>query len=356
MATFTQEGAALSDDDILKAFMDEAFPEDAEEATPKDKASPTDSKEEEPEAPTEADDEEHEGDTEDTESEDKETKQDDEAWVPSSLQELAEAMEVDVDALKAIKVKTKVDGVEADVPLGEVIKNYQLNKSITDRSEQLAHAKKHFAQVATEFENQRNIQLSQWQVWNNVLESRLRDQVASVDWQQLREEDPAEYAAKRQEFTERIGEIEHLKSQVAQQTQQQRMQMMHSQQTAYANALQQNIAKLPELIPEFKDAAKMKEEMQEMRNYLINVFSPEEVDSIVDARHVLIARKAMLYDKLTEGGKPKVEKMKEKPKFVKPTARKSAAQAGRTEQAKHFKRARDSQSIDDWAKVLEDFV
>ena len=73
--------------------------------------------------------------------------EEDKPWIPETVDELAEGLGVDVDALKAIKIKTKVDGVEADVPLGEVIKNYQLNKALTDRSEALAHQRKALEQA-----------------------------------------------------------------------------------------------------------------------------------------------------------------------------------------------------------------
>lgn len=351
MATFGQEGA-MSEDEILQAVIDYTYPEDAVEATPKSKVESPTPKEEAVETPTD-DSEEQEGEVPESEVEDKEEKAE-EPWIPSSMDELAEAMEVDVDALKAIKIKTKVDGVEADVPLGEVIKNYQLNKAITTRSEQLAHAKKQFEQAAQEFVQQRDVQLSQWQAWNNVLENRLKEQVGAVDWKQLREDDPAEYAAKRQEFTERIGEIERMKAQMAQQVQQQQMQVLQQQHQAYQQTLEQNIQKLPEIIPEFKDAEKMKSEMTALRTYLNSYFTPEEVDSVYDARHILLARKAMMYDKLVEGGKPKVEQIKQKPKFVKPTARTTKESVDRVEADKKYKRAVKNQTTDDWVNVLMD--
>lgn len=348
MATFTQEGATMSDDEILNAFMEEAFPEDDDESNPKGQAESDSEQEGEELTPTDDLEDEQQEESEDT-GEDKEEK-----WIPSSIQELAEALEVEPDALKAIKIHTKVDGVEADVPLGEVIKNYQLNKAVTERSEQVAHARKQLEAVAQQFAQQRNEQLAQWQAWNQVLETRLKEQVGAIDWNQLREDDPAEYAAKRQEFTERIGEIESMKAQMVQQQRMAQAQALQQQHMAYQQALNQNIQKLPELIPEYKDSSKMKTEMEELRGYLNGMFAPEEVDSVYDARHIAIARKAMLYDKMMANGKPKVEKIKEKPKFVRPTSRTSQGAADRKRIDNQYKRAVQTQSTDDWAKIIED--
>jgi len=198
------EFGAMNDDDILQAIMDEMDgPVEAEEAKPQGQTK-VQSETEDVSDVNPTDDEESEDEAEDTQDEEETEESEEEDWFPNDLSELAEAMQVDLDALKAIKVKTKVDGVESDVPLGEVIKNYQINKSLTERSEQLAHNRKAFEQQATEFQAARDQQIQQWQMWNGVLEQRLKDQVGAIDWQQLREDDPAEYAAKRQEFTERI--------------------------------------------------------------------------------------------------------------------------------------------------------
>jgi len=351
------EFGAMNDDDILQAIMDEMDgPVEAEEAKPQGQTK-VQSETEDVSDVNPTDDEESEDEAEDTQDEEETEESEEEDWFPNDLSELAEAMQVDLDALKAIKVKTKVDGVESDVPLGEVIKNYQINKSLTERSEQLAHNRKAFEQQATEFQAARDQQIQQWQMWNGVLEQRLKDQVGAIDWQQLREDDPAEYAAKRQEFTERIAEIENLKAQVAQQAQAHAYERAQQWQQQFEQTLQENIKALPELVEDWKGKPdKMREEMTNLKTYLGSFFTPEEVSQVYDARHIAIARKAMLYDELVKKGGAKMPALKQKPKFIKPAARNSAASVAAKQSKRSINRAVQTQTTDDWAKVIEDLI
>lgn len=346
----TEKLGAMSDAELYDVIAQEyGFEEDAKPAIQPETPEPDPEQESEGEPPKE--DEVSEDVPEQAEEQEEEK-----PWFPESLDQLAEALEVDQDALKAIKIKTKVDGVESDVPLGEVIKNYQINKSLTERSEQLAHNRKALEQAAVEFQQQRESQLAQWQTWNQVLETRLREQVAAVDWQQLREDDPAEYAAKRQEFTERIAEVEQMKRQFSEQQQQAAYQAALQRQQQFQQIVEENIKALPNIIPEYTDSAKMKAEMTELQTYLGKLFKPEEVNSVYDARHIAIARKAMLYDKMTDKAAPKLEKLSEKPKFVKPIARQSKELSDRNALRDKYKRAMKTQTVDDWVNVLADRI
>jgi len=281
--------------------------------------------------------------------------EEDKPWIPESVDELAEGLGVDVDALKAIKVKTKVDGVETDVPLGEVIKNYQLNKALTDRSEALAHQRKALEQAYQQFQTERQARLEDLGSWNQILETRLREQVASVDWQQLREDDPAEYAAKRQEFTERIAEIEAMKASMHQHRQALSAEQQAQYVQQYQYIVQQNLQHLPDLVPEYKDEEFRKKDMATLKDYLTKTgFSEDEVRSVFDARQVAIARKAMLYDQMQTTAEPKMKMLKDKPKFVKPTQRVEPEQASRKQYEKKYKTALKNQTTDDWVNVLMD--
>jgi len=346
MATNFGATAEVTDKDFFsEIFGSQEVPEDVEKTTQK-----VTNQEIEPEqeVPAEAPQEEE---VEEQDEAPEEESVEEEHWFPESIDQLADALDVDVDALKAIKVKTKVDGVESDVPLGEVIKNYQINKSLTERSEALAHMRKAFESEIGTFSQQRDAQLAQWNTWNQILEQRLPEQVGAVDWEQLRQDDPAEYAARRQEFMERIGEIEAMKQGLAQQAQQQNQERL----LAYQQVLQQNQAKLPELIPEYSDSEFMKKDMNEVKQYLLSSgFDEAEVGSVYDARHVAVARKAMLYDQMQKKVEPKQKLMKDKPRFIKPSARQTPEESSKNTERKKLSLAKKTQSIDAWASVMMD--
>ena len=83
-----------------------------------------------------------------------------------------------------------------------------------------------------------------------------------------------------------------------------------AQQTAaqqHAQRLQQEAQAMRQAIPEWKDQARANAEMAELKQFLVQAgFGEHEIASVSDHRHVTLARKAMLYDKLVAQGKQKV--------------------------------------------------
>jgi hypothetical protein len=95
--------------------------------------------------------------------------------------------------------------------------------------------------------------------------------------------------------------------------------------------------------------------MAVLKDYLTRTgFSEDEVRSVVDARAVLIARKAMLYDQMQTQTDPKIKQMKEKPRFIKPTQRVEPERVATKQYEKKYKTALKNQTTDDWVNVLMD--
>lgn len=278
-----------------------------------------------------------------------------EKWVPQTLDDIAEAFELDEDAIKAIKVKTKVDGKEGEATLKDVIKNFQLDKALTERAETLAHMRKEYEQRFQQWEHQYAEKMQFADAFTGIMENSLKQQVANVDWKQLREDDPAEYAARRQEFMERIGELEALKAKVQNQRQIDAQRLYEQQNLAVRAAIEENVKRLPELIPEFKDRETMRAEMEELKQYLrSNAYKDEEIDSVYDARAIAVARKAMLYDKLVAKGLKKQAESKPKPKFVKPSARPIKEAVNQDKRLQKIRQLKRTGSVHDLAALILD--
>ena len=149
-----------------------------------------------------------------------------------------------------------------------------------------------------------------------AIQSQLKqyDEVPWQDWisqiQRLAIEDPMAYQAEhakfqaaklqhdslREQFNAKTQYLSHLQQVSQQQTQEQTTQRLQKEAQAMKQA-----------IPEWKDQERASQEMGELRSFLSsNGFSPAEVDSVLDHRHVVVARKAMLYDKMMSKGKEKV--------------------------------------------------
>lgn len=111
----------------------------------------------------------------------------------------------------------------------------------------------------------------------------------------LLEEDPYEYqrqSLKYQRALETWNAVQAEAKRVKQHSTYEEQQQM-------AKALKDAHAKLPEVIPEWRDASRATKEKQAVAQYLLaQGYAPEEVGSATDPRAVAISRKAMLYDRL----------------------------------------------------------
>ena len=146
------------------------------------------------------------------------------------------------------------------------------------------------------------------------LESQLK-QYQAVDWNALVDSDPVQamkldrqYRDLQTQYQQKVGEINFTQQQVSE-----------KQRAFTVELLQREKQSMLEAIPDWKDAAKASSERDEIKTALRQSgFSDEEIESLSDHRHVVIARKAMLFDKMM-AKKPEVQKRVDNaPKPVKP--------------------------------------
>lgn len=238
----------------------------------------------------------------------------------NSLEELAEALELPLDDfLGKIKGRVKVNGEEKEVTLAELRNGYQMESDYRRKTHELAETRKAFEsereQVATEL----NRQYQEAQHLTGVLEQQLIGEFNSIDWNQLRAENPAEFAAKRQEFNERMANIQGIKQNVGFQLQRQAEEAAQKQAFELQNILQREAQKLTEVIPEFRDEAKAKEVKGKIKTFLRDFgFSDEEIGGIYDHRYVKILHDAMAYRELKSKGVETKNKVATAPKLAKP--------------------------------------
>lgn len=273
--------------------------------------------------------------------------------LPDSFDGLAEAIGVDTDKLKGLKVRVKIDGQESSVPLAEVLKSYQLEGHVNRKSMELAEQRKAFEAEATAKQTELQTRLQQADSLLSNVEQGLLAQFNAINWDDLRQNDPAEFAAKRQEFAEQYQRVQAAKQQVL--IEAQRMQTEHKQkmQNQLQETLKSEHTALLNKLPEWKDETKAKAEKDAIRGYLESAgFANEELSNISDHRAILIARKAMLYDQM-QGKKPELtKKVINLPKVQKPGATKTNAEMKAEKQAELRARLRKSGDTKDLAKLL----
>ena len=207
-------------------------------------------------------------------------------------------------------IKVKDDGKEVEVTLDELRKGYSRYSDYTRKTQALAEERKSFHSEAEAIRMER----AQYAELLPTLKAQIEVQSeAEPDWDNLYNEDPIEAARLERHWNksrqERAAKLQAIN------TEQQRIaeEMTKEQQRALADIVQSERAKLTDVIPEWKDEGTMQSEAKELREWAINNgFSERDLSALVQATHVSILRKAMMFDK----GTKKVEKVKAQPKKV----------------------------------------
>lgn len=252
--------------------------------------------------------EEAQDDAEETEADYEEADDDAEQSDPDEEDDTEEVIEQELP--DDLTIKVKLDGEEAEVTLDELRKGYSRYSDYTRKTQALAEERKSFQGEAEAIRMER----AQYAELLPALKAQIETQSeAEPDWDNLYNEDPIEAARlerhwnkSRQERTAKLQAINAEQQRVAE-------EMAKEQQRALADIVQAERAKLTDVIPEWKDEGTMQSEAKELREWaLSNGFSERDLNALVQASHVSILRKAMLFDK----GSKKVEKVKAQPKKV----------------------------------------
>jgi len=247
--------------------------------------------------------EDYEGEVEAEDGED-ETEYDDEAELDEEDGEEEASQELPDD----VTVKVKVDGEEVEVTLAELRNGYSRTSDYTRKAQALAEERKAFQGEAETIRQER----AQYAELLPLLQQQLMQQAsAEPDWDTLYNEDPIEAARlerqwrkSREEQSYRLQAIQAEQERLAQ-------EQAADQMKAIQAFVEAERAKLPDVIPEWKDQETMVREAKELRDWAMSQgLTEQEVESLRQANHVALIRKAMLYDK----GRTKVQQAKNAPK------------------------------------------
>lgn len=218
----------------------------------------------------------------------------------------------------------KIDGQEIRVSKDELIAAYQKNGAADRRLEQAAEQKKatqaEYQQVAA----QRLQAINSLHLAQQVLQAQMQEQ---PDWQALLQSDPVAYLTQRHAFEQKQGQMQQLQMQQYQLQQQAQAEQAEAYQVHLHNQQQE----LLNQIPAWKDSAKAEAERTAIKQWLgKSGFNDDEISSIADARQVLVARKAMLYDQMMAKAQEAVKKVQTLPKVQRPGVQNTSSTDGRT--------------------------
>ncbi len=318
---------------------------DAQEAQPEqEEEQPTEETEPQPE-------EDGEVEVDEADEDDPESEEDEEEYEPETEREIEGD---DVDAVYSINV----GGENIEVTLEELQAGYSRQSDYTKKTQEIAEERKGLEQYQTKF-NEEFSKLSQERQQYQQALGQLGQQLseglnkyATVDWARLKEEDPIAYVTKRDEFRE---EQERIKS-----VQSQQQQIAHQQQTelqqAHRQMVSQESVRLVDLIPDWGNPEKQPKLAGEIKSYGSSQgYSDDELNNLIDSRSVNVLMKAMKYDAI-QNADLKTKKLKNKPKMVKPGTKRSKIDAAKKRKAKSMQQLKESGSVKDAGRLLEDIL
>ena len=271
-----------------------------------------------------------------------------------------ESEETDEEAEEELLYAVKVDGGEQEVTLDELMKGYSRQSDYTKKTQELAEGRKAIGQLYSQYNSEIGALQQERQQYvgalSQVVQNSLSglEQYNNIDWETLRQDDPIEYLSKRDELSQMQSQLQANQAQMQQaqaqhaQAEQQQRGQRHQQVAEY------HLTQLEEKLPEWKDPDQKTKIWNEAREYALGQgYSDNEFDNLIDHRHLLILRKASMYDAL-QNSDVKSKKLKNKPKVVRAGSPRGKQATDKKQRTVKMKRLRNTGHVDDAASILED--
>ena len=243
--------------------------------------------------------------------------------------------QIEPESFMQMPVTVKVDGKTSQVALADLVRSYQTDSHVTQKSQAIADQQRQFEAQRTEI--QQGLQQHLTTVTNLVTlahQELLRD-YQGIDWNKLQAEDPIRWSILDRQFQNRNAAIQQAMQQTALQYQQQQQ----SQAQQLAQRLPQEREKMIERIPQWKDAKQfdadrtvMAQSAQEMG------FTPAEISQIHDHRMMVALHYASQFLKLQAQAPQALKKVRAAPQMANPGARitRDPTQVARTQAKANF--------------------
>lgn len=189
----------------------------------------------------------------------------------------------------------KVNGEDKQVTLEEALNGYSRQADYTRKSQELALSKK-------DFESEREAVLQERATYASLLpqlqNALMVDDEPEPDWDKEFADNPMQASRLKYEWDKK-RDLKYQKLQAIQNEQQRLQNDLYEEQNRAIEELRvEETAKLPDLIPEWKDNSTFSKEKGEIKEYLMNEgITEEEIMALTMAKHIQLIRKAWLYDK-----------------------------------------------------------
>jgi hypothetical protein len=251
------------------------------------------------------------------------------------------------------KYEIKVNGKPVEVTLDELMSGYQRDSDYRRKTMELADERRLLEEEVNRAKSESDAVAKLRQDYATRL-SEIENSMqpdANIDWAKLYETNPDEYHRMKIEVENKSKALETIKTE-----RQRALAEQQQEQTKVFNQyLEQQKQLLADKEPEYVDPVKGEGLRKDMTSYLKKEgYSDQELNMMVDHRSFVIAKKAMLYDKMMNS-KVSAKQSKTVPKMVRSGTTKTINKD--SQQSKSLKsRLKQTGSMRDAANVLKQFL
>ena len=277
------------------------------------------------------------------------------------LDQVAEKLGLDADSLLSLKTRVKVNGEEQEVTLGDLRSRHMMESDYRRKTAELADQRRAFETEQEGKAKQLQESLQQAQKLSEVMESQLLKEYNAVNWAELRQYDPGEFAAKHAEFNNRYNEIQRTKSQAVADLEAQQKTQAEKLAEMRKESHKKNLELISAEFADFADPVKRPVSVAKLTEYLKSEgFSESDIGDLSneapDVRLMRVFQKALKYDALEKQAKPEAKrKVENAPKMQKPGTHQSKGDLKAQRKSEIRKELKKKGDIKSAAKFFEQF-
>lgn len=247
-------------------------------------------------------------------------------------------------------VTVRVDGKDIELPLSELKNGYQRQADYTRKTQEVAEIRKGATAEQQAAAQERQAYAGNLQKMQVQLEGALEQQ-QNINWQALIDSDPVEYLKQQHLFQQRQAAYQQNIEQ------QRQLATLHQAEQAksYSDHLSTQQQELLAKLPDWKDEGKAAAEKAALRTYLLGQgYDEQAVSSVADARAVVMARKAMLYDQMLAKANTATKRVSNLPSRIERPG--AGEPQGLDKRSTAFQRLSKSGRVEDAAAVFSTFI
>ena len=212
-----------------------------------------------------------------------------------------------------------IDGESHKVPVSELVKSYQLQGHVNNKSIALENDRKELHATRDQAYGELTTRLQGLNQLIQLNEQTLLAEYNGIDWDSLRMTEPGEWAALQQQFNQRALQIQQVKDLAGQESQRLTQEQQQQQQKALQDRAAGELQKMMADNPTWSDQTVMAKDIGEVGAFLRNQygFTDQEIADNIDHRLMRMFKDAMAFHAGTKAITDK-KVPANVPKFVKP--------------------------------------